>query len=386
MRVSLEGRMAMAGWRKARAAVVLRYALLALMALLLLALLSGTARYLSFRPQEGATGAMRVHWPIWRSFLMSLGAWAALVPALFLLAGLVRRTPLRRGHWKAVLVRHGVGILLYVPAQFALSWTVYAGLCALTGSWGETREILDQMPQGAYWASLIGNAFQYFGSVSLLYAGTYVLREWDKERQLAHAQLRMLRMQLNPHFLFNALNSVTALLRRDPDGAERMILSLTDFLRSTLEEGGGLETPFGRELEIARRYFEIESVRFPGRLTLEVQAEPPLMEALVPAFLLQPLVENAVRHGLAPRATGGKVTVRAWAEGKAFCLAVEDDGLGAQAPRKGGLGVGLANTRERLLHLYGPEATLSAGPGPEGGFHVAMRLPLHFAEGPETGK
>lgn len=277
-----------------------------------------------------------------------------------------------------------MAILVLAPLHLLLAQGAYLLTNALASSWAEALEILAQLPFRRVLARGLSFPLIYAALAGLGYAWGFRRRERERalrthelEHQLALSQLRMLRTQLNPHFLFNTLNAILSLMRRDTPTAERMTLALTDFLRSALDEDAPLTTPLAQDLEVAERYLAIEAMRFPGRIQVVREVEPPALRAEVPAFLLQPLVENAVRHGLSPRASGGTLWIRGRVEGHCLHLSVEDDGAGRPDPRPlrpGGLG--LANTRERLTQQYGPGALLDAGPRPEGGFRVSMRLPV----------
>jgi LytS/YehU family sensor histidine kinase len=213
------------------------------------------------------------------------------------------------------------------------------------------------------------------------------------ESRLATAQLQALRMQLNPHFLFNTLNAVAALVRKDPEAAEEMVTELGDFLRLTLAGSDAQEVSLREELGFLERYLKIERVRFPDRLTTTVTVEPGTEEARVPSLILQPIVENAIRHGIAGRAEPGRVEVGARRAGDALLLEVRDDGAGLRPERSGplGEGVGLANTRARLEQLYGRDGRLEIE-SPEGrGFRVLLRLPFRVrsrddADAPPAGR
>jgi len=199
------------------------------------------------------------------------------------------------------------------------------------------------------------------------------------EARLSAAQLQALRMQLQPHFLFNTLNAVTALMRRDVRAAETMLVRLGELLRLTLEEKGGQEVNLERELALLGSYLEIETIRFQGRLSSVMEIQPGLQGARVPSFILQPLVENALKHGLADKVEGGRLVVRATTQDGQLCLEVEDDGAGLPP---GGLrmGVGLSNTRSRMEGLYGSHQRLDLLPRPGGGTLVRALLPLAWAE------
>lgn len=193
---------------------------------------------------------------------------------------------------------------------------------------------------------------------------------------LAQAQLAALRAQLHPHFLFNALNAVVALVSEDPPAARRVTVRLAELLRATLAATERSTLPLGEELDLTRRYLEIEEVRFGDRLQVTWSVDDGVLEAMVPAFVLQPLVENALVHAVAPRASGGRVEVVAARRGDAVHLSVLDDGPG---PRAGGAtrghGVGLGNLRDRLERLYGGRAMLRLAERPGGGAVVEVTLP-----------
>jgi two-component system LytT family sensor kinase len=193
--------------------------------------------------------------------------------------------------------------------------------------------------------------------------------------QLADARLNALRTQLNPHFLFNTLNAISTLVEEDPRGVRRMIARLGDLLRHTLDEGDEPEIPLTRELEMLRRYLEIMEVRFHGTLEVSIETQPLLDDALVPNLLLQPLVENAFRHGLATMQTTGRVMVRAVREGDDLVITVRDNGIGLSSDAR--QGVGLTNSRARLAQLYGERQQLKLSSPDGGGTLVEVRLPYH---------
>ena len=197
----------------------------------------------------------------------------------------------------------------------------------------------------------------------------------ELDAQLADARLNALRAQLNPHFLFNTLNGISTLVDEDPPGARRMIARLSDLLRHTLSEGDEQEIALKRELEMLRLYLDIMEVRFQGKLEVSIEAEKSLDDALVPNLVLQPLVENAFRHGLALMQTVGRVAVRAERDNGDLVLTVHDNGRGpAKEMREG---VGLTNTRARLTQLYGARQRLALTPDDGGGARVEVRLPYH---------
>jgi two-component system, LytTR family, sensor kinase len=192
--------------------------------------------------------------------------------------------------------------------------------------------------------------------------------------QVTDARLNALRTQLNPHFLFNTLNAVSTLVDEDPPGARRMIARLSDLLRHTLD-GDEQEIPLARELEMLRRYLDIMEVRFQDKLEVSIETEPSLHDALVPNLVLQPLVENAFRHGLGLMQTAGRVTVRAVRDDGDLVLTVRDNGRGPANPVREG--VGLTNTRARLTQLYGARQQLALTAAEGGGAVVEVRIPYH---------
>ena len=200
------------------------------------------------------------------------------------------------------------------------------------------------------------------------------------EAELVQAQLGALRAQLHPHFLFNTLHAASALMTRDADGARTVLADLSDLLRAALDRDDEPEISLAEERDVLGAYLRIARARMGDRLTLAEELAPDTLDAFVPPLLLQPLVENAVEHGVAPRARGGTVAVRAVREGDTLVLRVEDDGVGLVGgdgmTREG---VGLGNTRRRLAGLYGDAAGLTLAPRPEGGLCVEVRIPYHTA-------
>jgi signal transduction histidine kinase len=220
---------------------------------------------------------------------------------------------------------------------------------------------------------------------SVLYFGVEAYLDLAAERErrlrvedLAHeARLRALRLQLDPHFLFNALNGVSTLVSegRSAD-ANRMLSRLSDFLRATLDRMETREIPLSEEIDFACKYLEIEEARFGERLKVEIAVAREAEGALVPPLILQPLVENAVRHGILPREGGGSVAIAAARDDGFLTLSVRDDGPGlASGGSAARPGVGLANVRQRLAELYGAGAALELGRGEHGGLAASIRIP-----------
>ena len=202
------------------------------------------------------------------------------------------------------------------------------------------------------------------------------------EGQVAKAQLQALKSQLHPHFLFNSLNAISTLMRTDMGSAERMLDMLAELLRRSLRDSAVQEVPLEQEMDFVNRYLDIEQVRFSDRLKVEIDIASELRSSRVPHLILQPLVENAIRHGIGPKPGPGTVRIAARREAQCLVLSVSDDGMGP-GPRRtlqAGEGVGLANTQARLEQLFGDQATVEADGIPGGGFRVILRLPFRGSE------
>ncbi|MFW6085154.1 MAG: sensor histidine kinase, partial [Gemmatimonadota bacterium] len=192
--------------------------------------------------------------------------------------------------------------------------------------------------------------------------------------------LSALEMQLHPHFLFNTLHAISTLMHRDVEAADRMLARLSDLLRLTLENAGTQEVLLKEELDFLEQYLEIERTRFGDRLMVDVEVDPATLDARIPNLILQPLVENAVRHGVAPRADPGWIGIRAARHDGELRVTIEDDGPGlpeadADGLTPAGAGVGLANCRARLEQLYGDRGRLDLRSSPAGGLLVSLRIP-----------
>jgi LytS/YehU family sensor histidine kinase len=202
------------------------------------------------------------------------------------------------------------------------------------------------------------------------------------ELDRAEAELRVLKLQLNPHFLFNSLHAVSALVQQAPDAAERMVVRLCDLLRHAVTRAATQEVPLEEEVRTLQPFLEVEEIRLGGRLRVEWKIAPEARGAWVPHMVLQPLVENAIKHGLAGREEGGRVQVSARRRGPWLVLEVRDDGVGLEEAARRyapGAGIGMANTRARLAHLYGPRHALEIAPAEGGGTRVSLRIPFHDA-------
>jgi signal transduction histidine kinase len=306
-------------------------------------------------------------------------SWGLLLPAIVLVS---LRWPLGRrpgagsihvGLFAAAMVAEA---LIYVTVDgtllHAIRWSPAAGL-------GFVDRVRNAMT-GHYVSSI-----QFFG-VIVGVTQAYVwhrlfedrrLRAARLEAELARSQLQVLRSELHPHFLFNALHAISTLMHRDVAAAETMLARLGDLLRTSLANGAAHEVSLAEELEFLERYLDIERIRLGERLAVTVDAAPDTLEGCVPRLLLQPLVENALTHGIAPRRGAGAVVVRARRRGGTLRIVVADDGLGAAAESREAPGIGLANTRRRLEGLYGRKHRFRAAPAPSGGFRVSLQIPFH---------
>jgi two-component system, LytTR family, sensor kinase len=305
--------------------------------------------------------------------------WALFVPVV---AGALRRFPFRREGWLGPVFLHlliAVGItLLHSSLEMGVQH-------AIGVQHGRLSLLSDMSLSHALWMLPYG-LLAYGAILGMLVAAGYSRRVRQEQlataalgTQLAEARLQALRTQLNPHFLFNAMNSIAMLVRkRQNDAAVTMIAGLSDLLRYFLEERPPQEVRLRDELAFLERYLAVESVRFQDRLQVRIAADAGVLDAYVPNLVLQPLVENALKHGIARRVSAGRLAIEAEATATTLTLRVEDDGpgpeeeAGAQAE---GAGVGLRNVRARLEQLYGAEQTLVLAPGPSGGARATITLP-----------
>jgi two-component sensor histidine kinase len=200
------------------------------------------------------------------------------------------------------------------------------------------------------------------------------IRASQLEARLAQTQLQMLRMQLQPHFLFNTLHSISALMHKDVRRADSMVAALSDLLRMSLQNIGAQEVALQSELEFLQRYVEIMSLRFGDRLRVTIDVDPETRDARVPNLFLQPLVENSFRHGFGDLGQGA-ISISVRRDGDMLVCDIVDDGRGLRAGHKEG--VGLASTRQRLAHLYGDQHIFSLRGAPGEGVHVTMAIPFH---------
>lgn len=305
-------------------------------------------------------------------------AWGVLTPGIFWLAA---RWRLDRTVWKPALLVHFIAALVVSFAHLAAVGVLFY-LTHTRGS-GFVHSIPEQIRLfiDSY---LAVNVLTYFAVVGAYYAIDFARRYREREVTAARLEARMqearlaaLRMELNPHFLFNALNAVAGLVRRrEHDAAVDALARIGELLRRTLDRQATHESPLEEELDFLRRYLEIERIRFHDRLVIREEIDPAVLGALVPTLILQPLVENAVRHGVARIPGPGRITLAADRVADELQLTVRDTGGGFEGNGRRG-GIGLANTRARLAQLYGERGRLETRTRPEGGGEVVVTLPWH---------
>jgi two-component system, LytTR family, sensor kinase len=314
---------------------------------------------------------------------------AALTPAVLRLG---RKWPIETRAWPSRTILHVVFSAIFSVVQLTIETAVYMQLGIQ-----ESRAALPFLQRLS--VSLVygfhGNVLSYWAILGIQSAFHHYRRYQEREQQalrlelraseltsqLTRAQLSALKMQLQPHFLFNTLNAITVLVRqRSADQAEEMLARLGDLLRWVLDDVEAQEVPLRRELEYVQLYLSIEQVRFADRLRVDISADPEVLEAAVPHMSLQPIVENAVRHGIGRRAAAGTIAIRASEANGKLRVLVQDDGPGFKADGEPGTnGIGLANTRARLEQLYGTDASLTIDNGDGGGASVTMTVPYHVA-------
>lgn len=325
------------------------------------------------------------------------GLWAVFMPAVFAFSF---RFPFERNRLSIHFAAHILAcILVVVVSQLAIRYNVVPAPpmppneeVSHPGGTPQTAAARDQNPPPPSFLSVRAglDIMLYWAVVGVCQGLTNFRRSQQRERQaaelearLAHAKLQALRMQINPHFLFNTLNAVSTLLYVNPKAADEMIGDLSELLRRCLDGMDEQEIQLGRELQFINAYIGIEKKRFGERLHMEQDVPPELLTALVPVLILQPLVENAIRHGIEPQRSPGSISILAQRNGDDLRLVVQDNGRGPVngtnvSPRHG---IGLANTRERLQELYGPEQRLSFGPAEPRGCVVEIHLPYHTQPG-----
>lgn len=331
------------------------------------ALLSASQTILAYR----ATGGPVHVGVVLKLSLTSWYVWAALAPVVIWAA---RRWRLEAGLWVRRLPLH----LVLNAALAVTAVAVYLFVRPLLGLPSRRSFMLELL------ASANVHLVTYWGLVGLVHAVDYYRRARERElkaaelaAQLAGARLDALRMQLHPHFLFNTMHAIASLVREDPAAAEDMLAELAELLRTILDHPPAHERPLREELAFIDRYVAIQQVRFGDRLEVRRAVDPDVLDALVPVLILQPLVENAIEHGIARRRAGGVLELSAERREGALVLRVADDGPGLDAA-KPAQGLGLENTGSRLTQLYGEAARLVLQRRAGGGAEVTMSLPFRL--------
>lgn len=327
----------------------------------------------------------------WRILSWQLASGYVWFIASPLILWLSKRYPFEAGRWKTSVPLHIiasiiVSLVILVINAYVLPKLGYLARFNLSSIW-ETFKIL-------FFVNFHFSIAIYWGVVAIHQAILYYRKYRERELQtsqlearLAQSRLQVLKMQLHPHFLFNTLNAISELVHRDPDTADRMLTDLSDLLRMSFENLEVQEIPLKQELEFLRKYLEIEQTRFHDRLEVKMDIGPDTLDASVPNMILQPLVENAIKHGISPRAEGGHINIGALRNNGHLHLSVTDDGVGVSG---GDLelvseGVGLSNTRRRLKHLYGDGHKFELRPDGEHGVSVRLDIPYkQFIEQPRT--
>jgi len=293
---------------------------------------------------------------------------------------LVRRYPIDRARWKSSVPLYLASTSVFV----VLKYTLYLQVLRVILPALADRSLGDTLA-----GSFIFETIAFWCVLGVVHALVFYERFRDREvqaaelkAQLSAAQLDSLVAQLHPHFLFNTLQGVSTLMHRDPAGADTMLSRLSELLRRTLQRGDRQEVRLAEEMEVLSHYVGIIQVRFGDRLVFDTDIPGSVATALVPHFILQPLVENALQHGIARRAGAGHVRVSASREGDALSLRVTDDGpgLGSSSKAFPAGGIGLNNTRLRLVRLYGPHQRLTLAPVEGGGLRVELMLPYREEE------
>ena len=314
--------------------------------------------------------------------------WACLAPVIFWIA---RRVPIEREHWiRNVILNVLAGVVLAVGHRVIylfLAWLVFVAphdpISSILNLYGYL--LFFNLPTGlmSYAAILLVSHmlgyYQRFQEEELK-ASRLKAELAEARLRITEAQLQALKMQLQPHFLFNTLNSISALLGEDVEAADEMVARLGDFLRMTLDNSGAQEVSLQQELEFLRSYLEIERVRFQDRLTVDLQVESESLDARVPNLILQPIVENAIKHGIVQRIGPGLIEIRAECHDGALQLRITDNGPGLESDGPGDVvfkeGLGLSNTRARLQQLYGTRQRFILSRASGGGLEVTMEIPF----------
>ena len=323
-------------------------------------------------------------WRILTWQLVSGYIWFAISPIILFLA---RRFPFDDGRWKKSVPVHLVACIAIALVQLLLDAFVLTRL-----GYPPNREFPSFFEAYKFFVlvNLHLSILIYMGVVGIWSTYSYYQKYRERElhssqlaARLAQSRLQVLKMQQHPHFLFNTLNAISELIYKDPESADRMLTDLSDLLRLSFENLEVQEIPLKQELEFLAKYLEIEQMRFHDRLTVDMNISPDTLDASVPNMILQPLVENAIKHGIAPRSSGGRIDINTARSNGHLQISVSDDGLGVPFGDVENLseGVGLSNTRRRLRHLYGDRHRFELEKRDKGGLGVYLEIPFRVEEG-----
>lgn len=319
---------------------------------------------------------MRAFW-VWMGWVQ----WIVLTPLVLYLA---RRFPIERASWQRHARIHVVGwlvVTLVDTGLYVISRSIY--------------HVLVEPPTSPFWegvaqlfaSTLSVNLFVYFGIIAAVQAWSYYKKYQERESQaaklegqLAKAQLKALKMQLHPHFLFNTLHAISALMDEDVKASRDMLAMLSQLLRLTLENADKQEVSLKQEIAFLKHYLEIQQIRFRDQLEVSFDVDPEVLQAQVPNMILQPLVENALDHGAAHNGDASRVAIRGYRTNGSLVMEVQDNGPGLASPNVKGLltkGIGLRNTQERLEQLYGTSQRLAFQEPTTGGTQVSVKIPFY---------
>jgi signal transduction histidine kinase len=343
-----------------------------------IAMLQSTAGY-------ALRGALAEEWPwVFMQFPRWM-TWALVTPIIFYAS---HHIPFRRNRLARSIAAHLL-VALIISAAIELVWlNIGLQLQAILEPGAAARMPASRVEiySTAVLSRLVGGTFTYAAVLGVATTLGYhrrfrerELRSAQLEAQLALAQVQALKMQVHPHFLFNTLHAVTVLIREDPAAATRVVTRLGDLLRLTLSRATTAEVSFRRELEVLSLYLEIERMRFHDRLEIHYDVHPATLGALVPDLILQPLVENAIRHGVSPNAGTGHIDVRSRREGEWLIVEIRDNGAGLPMGHTPRDGIGLTTTKARLERLYGTRHELTLDNLPDGGCVARIRIPFRLS-------
>jgi len=307
------------------------------------------------------------------STLQEYWSWAVLTPFVLVVA---KRFPFTAQNWLPTALIHAACYLVF-------TWA-FVGLSALVGIPVGTPANYHGWTIWLRFTAYFYDSLWMYGPIVLVcnlleYYRRYQERTMQAARlqaELSHAELEALRHQLHPHFLFNTLNSIASLMHEDIEAADDMLADLSYMLRAYLKGFGEQETTLSNELMLLETYLRIQKRRFEDRLSYSIDIPSHLLQAAVPTLLLQPFVENAILHGLAPSSRAGNLRISAETDDKALVLKIQDDGVGFGANHSEG--VGISNSRARLAQLYGKHQSLQISGNGSAGVLVSVKLPLHF--------